>query len=330
MLLSLKKIEKQTYNNIEVIVSDDNSSDNTTEEVLKIQSLYRFPLIYKKNEQNVGYDKNLRLSMMNASGDYCFILGNDDTLVSDSDIQYLVDFLQQNNFPDVGFCNYKEDTNRYVFERASTTGVIGSGAKTALKYYRSFSFVAGLVYKKEAFDRVNTAEFDGSIYVQMYLATAIMLSGGMFFMIQKPLVLKDITVPGKTVNSYRDVLARRWSDYREEDGGLPSVINVVCKAFAFQQQYNHKIAFKIIKDIYLYTFPYWILDYKKNGAFVHAIGLINGLKPWKIQQYSNDLKSIEKLWILVLYYTVSGLAVLFPARLFFRLKPAIYQMIKKA
>ena len=329
LLKNLKQIALQSYFNIEVIISDDCSSDNTEEEINKLSAAYRFPIIYNRNELNLGYDRNLRKSMELATGDYCFILGNDDTLFNETAIEFLAAFLTKNDFPEIGFCNYAEEhDSSIVYERAAFTGVVGTGYNVALKYYRSFSFVAGIIWKRDWFNKVNTAKFDKSVYVQIYLAMLIILKGGKFFIIKEPLVLKDITIPGKVVNSYRDKIARKWRDFKVTDGGLPRVINVSTTAVKDAGMDEKSAVYKIVKDIYLITYPFWILDYKRNNAFVAAVGLICGMFPSGVKNLGS-LDFFRKCLIYCLYFTSSISALLIPVWFFDKLKPALYRIIKK-
>jgi len=123
-------------------------------------------------------------------------------------------------------------------------------------------------------------------------------------------------------------LIKKWKDFKVEDGGLPSVINVVSTAFDDSGLSDKKIKNKIVKDIYTITYPYWILDYKYNGAFVHAVGLAKGLKPNRISVYAN-LPFFQKINIQLIYYFITFSAMLFPSKLFIQIKPTLYRWIKK-
>lgn len=149
LIKSLDELQDQTYSNFEVIISDDCSKDNTQEVINDIKSSYSFPIIYHRFESNQGYDRNLRKSMELATGDYCFVLGNDDTLAHNQVLSQLEHFLKENDFQDLGFCNYCEylDASK-ITRRALSTGIIGKRQDIALKNYSSFSFAAGLVFKK--------------------------------------------------------------------------------------------------------------------------------------------------------------------------------------
>jgi glycosyltransferase involved in cell wall biosynthesis len=329
LLQSLDLITRQTYDDIEVVVSDDCSTDDTEPKMLALQLSYKYPIIYKRNEKNKGYDANYRQCISLATGDYCIVIGNDDSINGEDSIQKLVDFLKANDFPEIGFCNFVEAAKpELVIERTTFTGVIGSGLDVALKNYSCFSFVGGLIYKASAFNKYNTAKHDGSIYAQMYLGIIMIAQGCRLFSIKEPLVVKDIDGDNSARGSYLDTLARKWKDYKVVDGGLPSVTRVLISAIEDVNQYDSAIGYKIIKRIYTVTYPFWILDYKKNGAFVEAVGLSKGLYPGR----NDNLKKINRVQRLKvhMWYNLSTVgAFLMPVALFDRLKSFLYKRAKK-
>lgn len=210
LLRSLTIIEEQTYSDIEIVISDDCSTDETEIMIKELTPRYKYPIIFNKNEKNEGYDRNYRKCIELATGEYAFVIGNDDTIYGKQSISFLVNFLRLNNFPDVGFCNMIEErTNNTLIERAAATKVIGKGPDVATKYYSCFSFVGGLIYKISTFNKFNTAKYDGSIYAQMYLGVLMIASGNSLFSIKEPLVLKDLLLEGKFRSSYRDRIAKK-------------------------------------------------------------------------------------------------------------------------
>ena len=81
ILECLNSVIKQTYKNIEIIVVDDCSSDNTLEIVKKFKNKYKFPKkikIYstKKNSKTVAAPRNL--GVLNCKGDYIAFIDSDD------------------------------------------------------------------------------------------------------------------------------------------------------------------------------------------------------------------------------------------------------------
>ena len=329
LLKSLHQIEKQTYQNIEIVVSDDGSTDDTENRIKALQQVYPFPLLFKRNEKNLGYDRNYRQAIELASGEYCFTLGNDDTLSEPGAIGYLVDFLEMAGYPDIGFCNYyEEQAPQHIYRRAGTTGVLGTGYEVAMKHYSCFSFVAGLIYKRETFMQYNTSAYDGSVFAQMYLGCLMIAKGCRLFSIEKPLVMKDVLINNARTNNYRDTLARNWKDYKEVDAGLPSVMHVLISAFRDAGVLNQSIIYRIHKKIYAITYPHWLLDYRSNQAYPAAVGLSKGMKPSALATYSL-LSPWNKRKILALYRFSTLFGLTAPVYLFNKLKVKVYAYLKR-
>ena len=329
LLKSLSIIQNQSYENIEIVISDDCSTDQTSIEISKIMENYKYPIIYQKNEQNRGYDYNFRKCIELSNGEYCLVLGNDDSLVKSDNIENLVNFLKFNSFPDFGFCNIIEERSNFtLYERAFETKVLGSGPDIALNYYSCFSFVGGLIYKKSTFNKFNTSKFDGSVFSQIYLGVLMIASGCKLFSIKEPMVLKDILLDGKFRNSYRDRIAKNWKSFKIVDGGFPSVLNVVINGLKDSNTISQKRIGFIFKRLYLITYPHWILDYKSNNALPEAIGLIIGLFPSKNTNF-NLLNFKNKLLVFFIYFLTSIIGIITPVYIFNKLKVKLYKIIKK-
>jgi len=90
----LDSIFNQSYNNIEVIVCDDCSTDNT----LKILEEYsnQYGLIYFINEQNLGYVKNFERVISLCSGDFIALSDQDDIFLEDK-IKILLEEINDND-----------------------------------------------------------------------------------------------------------------------------------------------------------------------------------------------------------------------------------------
>jgi glycosyltransferase involved in cell wall biosynthesis len=330
LLKSLEIINNQKYDDYEVIISDDCSTDDTFLLLNEHKNRYKFPVVYFRFEENQGYDRNLRKSMELATGQYCFVLGNDDTFAHDQVLNDLEKFLITNHFPDIGFCNYCEFQDPKIFaSRAFQTGVVGSGVDTAILYYSSFSFVGGIILKKSVFDMNNTSIYDKSIFAQIALALHIISNGGVLFSIQEVWVKKDITVDNDIKsNSYRDFINRSWRKISPADGGLKSVVNVLVRVLKANSALTISRLNFIFKKILLNTYPYWVLDYKFNKATPAAIGLFLGLKPWTFDEFYL-LPVFKRLKFIIAFYFVSVVAFLFPSHLFFIFKERIYAWLKK-
>jgi len=79
----------QTYSNWELIISDDGSSDETQEEVKKLQLLDN-RIIYHKNDQNLGLPKNRNEALLLVSGNLIFFI-EDDLILEPNCLEILVE-----------------------------------------------------------------------------------------------------------------------------------------------------------------------------------------------------------------------------------------------
>lgn len=328
LLHNLDEIAKQTYEDIEIVISDDCSVDNTTKEINRIKDHYKYPITYFLQPANQGYDKNLRTSIELAMGEYVIILGNDDTINPDYDLGDLVKFIADHQYPDVGFTNFIDSETGSTEYRAAATEILGSGPDVAFRHYSRSSFVGGLIYKRSTYMKYNSAKFDGSVYTQMYHCSLIVSGGGVLFSIAEPVVIKDILPHEQNRASYTDNLHRKWSEFKVVNGGLPSVMRVLIAAFEDAGVLNQKMIYGVFRKMYGTTFPYWILTYRKDKAMPEAVGLAIGMKPGRIEEYKR-LRLGNRIKINILYSVSSISALLLPVSIFERFKSKLWKMVNR-
>lgn len=314
LLQSLEDIAKQTFPNIEISISDDCSTDTTEADIKRIAQTYKYPIRYFRQQTNQGYDRNLRYSIEMATSEYVMILGNDDTINPEYDLTALSKFLIEHNFPDIGFTNFYDAPSKRIQTRAAVTACLGHGPDVAFRYYSCFSFVGGIIFKKSVFLKYNTAEYDSSIFSQIYHSTVIIASGHELFSIADPVVIKDILPEAQDRKTYLDSLARHWKDYKPTNTGLHSVVHVLVSAFIKTGTLSQALMYRIFRKIYGSTFPFWIVDYRRNRALPAAIGIISGMRPHSIGEFSK-LSFLNKIRIYCLYTisSIGGLVIPIPA-----------------
>jgi glycosyltransferase involved in cell wall biosynthesis len=97
-------MDKLLENKIEIIISDNNSEDNTRQIVEKFIAS-GLKLKYFKNETNLGYLKNIVLLLTKYShGEYIWMIGDDDFIDKNS-LKYVIDLLE-----------YKKNVNLFVLK----------------------------------------------------------------------------------------------------------------------------------------------------------------------------------------------------------------------
>jgi abequosyltransferase len=76
-------VQAPTDGALEITVSDNASTDNTEELIKTYQQKFPF-IIYHRNSENLGADRNFLKCVEIASGEYCWLMGSDDKLVEDA------------------------------------------------------------------------------------------------------------------------------------------------------------------------------------------------------------------------------------------------------
>lgn len=130
-------ILNQTFNNFEIIVSDNNSSDNT-KEIIKLLNDKRVK--YFSNKKNLGFILNTKKAVAYATGQYIFLHGDDDFLLYKYSLQKIYTEINKHN-PGYARVNYLCQTpdkkrifdfrttkpfvkNRYIPSRATNKEVL--------------------------------------------------------------------------------------------------------------------------------------------------------------------------------------------------------------
>ncbi|WP_066022705.1 MULTISPECIES: glycosyltransferase [Clostridium] len=151
--------------NIEVVVSDNNSEDNTKEIVDKYMKLYS-NLKYFKNEQNIGADKNVLTVLKEGTGRFITVHGDDDYFAFQG-IYKLVDKIYKN--PNCGVF--------YIFNNSKVSEKIDCGINNFIKDVSFYStYASGIILKKSDFDDIKENDkFVDLRLNQVYLQLSILL-----------------------------------------------------------------------------------------------------------------------------------------------------------
>jgi len=89
--------DKHIFDQVEVVISDNASADNTTEIVTKFQSEYK-NIKYFKNDTNLGVDRNILNIVEKSTGKYCLTIGDDDGFSPES-LSFVIDKIKTLNVP---------------------------------------------------------------------------------------------------------------------------------------------------------------------------------------------------------------------------------------
>ena len=108
----LDQVSKQTYKNIEILVINDGSTDNT----LNIVKKYKDKRKRVITTDNLGLSLSRNVGLDNAKGEYVYFIDVDDLVTKDI-IEYLYKLCKKNNAL-ISTCKCK-DTNKYELDTSS-------------------------------------------------------------------------------------------------------------------------------------------------------------------------------------------------------------------
>ena len=150
----MRGIMNQTYSNIEIVLVDDGTTDNSGEMCDQYARLDgRIKVIHKENG---GLSDARNKGIVQANGDYIMFIDSDD-VVSYNLVEYLYKLVKDNS-ADIAICDtvhcysnekviFKEETNIKLFE--------SEDAIAEMLYQKSFLVSAcGKLYRKEYFEEI--------------------------------------------------------------------------------------------------------------------------------------------------------------------------------
>lgn len=225
---TLKSIDQQTYKNIDVIISDDGSTDGTREiltEFVKNRSNFSLHL----QEKNLGITKNYNFLADKAAGDYVATFSGDDVMCSNK-IELQVNLLESN--PSASFCHHAvydldADSNK-------VRGIIShhylNGVTTIHDVLRNFGIPGSMsvMYRK---NMVTHPVFHPEIKMAsdwFHVITLVMAGAGLY--IDKPLCYyrRDSKYNNKDVSKYEMDFLRTIELARERFSNGSDDVNKSC------------------------------------------------------------------------------------------------------
>jgi len=326
LMEACKSIIGQTFQSLEVCISDDRSTDGREDELIYFLEHNSISFVYRKLESNSRYDANLRASIALARGKYCLLLGNDDCLASPTVLQELAADIER--FAPVGvvMTNYEDFATGAMVKRVRRTGIFGSGPGVAAASFRNFSFISGLVLQRERAQLHATDRWDGSEMYQMYIGCRIIAEGGPLLNIRRVTVRKDIQLPDERVDSY--ALKPRIARCPVEERRLPMVQigRLVIDAIA-PYRASGRLLEKVVMQLLLFTYPFWIVEYRRIQSWRYALGICLGMRPRNLLE-NVSISWAGKLRLRILYGAVSFAGLLVPIKAFQAVQANLYSLAK--
>ena len=325
----LHSIDGQTFRDVEVCIADDASTDDSNDRIAQFAATSLLPVRYYRQKSNVRYDANLRSAIAIARGKYCFLLGNDDALKGGTALEQLARELKASQAA-AAITNFEDYESGRLIRRVTAAGAAGSGPDLAVRQYRNFSFVSGVILDRRLAQTYATSDWDGSEMYQMFLACRIISAGGSLLLVDLPAIRKDITVPGQIVDRYSLRPRLKRKTIRAEVLPLMQIPRLVFSAVApdGSEESNRRLAFRIVAQLYSFTLPYWVVEYRRSQSFAYAAGVAIGASLGRIGA-GLPLNGVQASTLRFIHTAFSVAALTIPFGAFRRCERLLHRIAKR-
>lgn len=172
----MDRLLPQIDERVEVIVSDNCSTDATHEILMDYKQQYPF-IRLTKTDKNIGADSNFLRCMCMAKGKYTLLLSDDDIFIEDV-LKHLIAFLQE--APDMGLVflttgnfrgGYKSKEDCRLPERVAHHNICTSDKKIFMEYAQYYwGFISSMVINTQRFRALHDVEqYKGTSWLQCYI-----------------------------------------------------------------------------------------------------------------------------------------------------------------
>ena len=189
---TLDSIFRQITTGIEVVISNNASTDRT-EEIVQSYCRKYSQIKYHKNAFNLGYDKNVDLTVTRATGKYVWLMGDDDE-IAPGGIEYIQNVIDKN--PDlaaifVNYSCYERFTGRCMNQRMLNIerDVICHDADSFLRTTTIYTnFISSIVAKRSLWLKSASTTYIGTLWIQFGTLLEI-IQGQTAFCVATPYVM---------------------------------------------------------------------------------------------------------------------------------------------
>lgn len=332
LLLAIKALSAQTFTDFELCISDDNSTDERWKEIIDLLYQEKISFVYKRQEKNLRYDGNIRSSIALAQGKYSFLHGNDDCLKDINTLQFIFEKINSlNEKPGVIISNFEDYRTGKISKRILKTKHYVGTVEVAATHYRNVSFVSGVILDTAISQQVATDKWDGVEMYQMYLLGKIISSGKSLLELEDSLIRKDIHIENETVDSYASKSKIHPCPIIERHLPFTRIAALMVDALADQltKQNRHKINYAILSQILVFTYPFWLFEYRKVQSWKFALGIALAMQPKHYLKHI-PLSFFQKIRLSFYYFVISGMALIIPVSLFTKSRNFLYKIAKKS
>jgi len=331
LIKALGSFVNQTFTDFEVCIYDDNSNDKGEDKIVKFLENSGINYSYFKSDTNGRYDISLRGSINLSGGKYVLLMGNDDGFIDCNTLELIHGYLEAHRNISVVITNYIELTSGKKVKRILETKEYGSGPKVASSIFRNYGFVSGILFDGDKSRGLSTDKVDGSEMYQMYLATSIVSNGGKVLGIKDICIEKDLQIKDQEVDSYQNAKKMDVCSVKARILPMARIFEVIMTGLdgSHEDKEKEDNLFIIAKQLHKYTYPYWIIEYRRVQSWCYSFGVYRALNPLFLYSRMHQFSFYNKFKLTVLYMIMGIVGFVTPIFIFDKIRPTLFKFAKK-
>ncbi|MDC1264488.1 glycosyltransferase [Amylibacter sp.] len=242
---------------VEIVIAEDFSQkrNEIIEVVKKFQSQTQYEVKLYLNNENIGYDRNIRKLVNLAQSKYIIFMGDDDTFV-EAALDKLADFL--NEHPLLGYVLkrhvlLKSDGSNEPFRYYKTTKFFEPGEQSYTELFRKSVFISGFTINRQACVSHLNDTFDGTLLQQLYLLAEVVMQHPSAYFDEPLTVGYDDGVPEFGTSETEKALYTPGKP--TVDNSITFLSGYIKIAKFIDMKYDLALTHKIIRDLSNYSFP---------------------------------------------------------------------------
>ena len=206
---------------------------------------------------------------------------------------------------------------------------MGTGLDVAIRNLGNFSFVSGVILRTDRVHAHTTDKWDGAEMYQMFLGCRIIAEGYSLIEFADIAVKKSIFSCGrKTVDSYAARPPERSPAIRERRIPLVDMGRLVFDAVRpWCGARSSQAARKIVSQIIFFTYPFWVVEYRRVQSWQFAAGISLGMRPKNLLP-KDGLSVPDRVYLHTCYLLSTVASLLIPTALFTALRQRLYVIAK--
>lgn len=260
----ITSILNQNYNNYEIIIVNDGSTDNSVKIVDEIKS-DKIKLVNKKNG---GLSSARNEGLKYAIGDYIWFIGGDDYIEKDA-LKILNNYLLEDNYDVISFRYYR------VYKENKTLQIDKMDIKDKRQYPLVNTSAWGKIYRRDFFVNNNFQFTEGKIYEDLSLIPFIMCKAEKVKFIEEPLynyIYRTDSIMNPT---------GKFKENRDDKFFAIDTLYQLFKNEGIKEQYKEELEYLAIRHLLL-VYSTEILPYSKEIYKIRCV---------KVLEYLNNINS---------------------------------------